>query len=95
MTRREHLLTIAMEECNEVAQRLSKALRFGLDEVQPGQGLNNAMRVEEEFADLVAVLRMLHMGFPSPHEMAAKQEKVERFLAYSAECGTLTPEASS
>jgi len=31
------VLTILMEECAEVIQRASKALRFGLDEVQPEQ----------------------------------------------------------
>ena len=29
MTREEHLLTIVAEECAEVAQRATKALRFG------------------------------------------------------------------
>ncbi len=35
MNRRDHLLDILAEECAEVAIRVSKALRFGLDEV-PG-----------------------------------------------------------
>jgi hypothetical protein len=37
MTREQHLLTILAEECGEVVQRASKAIRFGLDESQPGQ----------------------------------------------------------
>jgi hypothetical protein len=38
MTRKEHLLVIAMEECNEVAQRLSKALRFSLHRLDTNGG---------------------------------------------------------
>lgn len=96
MTRQEHLLTIAMEECCEVAHRLSKLLRFGGDEVQPGQLLTNRERVSEEFADLLAVLAMSGIDVDSPwvHSAAdAKRRKVEHFLKYSAERGTLRPPA--
>jgi hypothetical protein len=37
MTRQEMLLTIVAEECNETPQRVSKAIRFGLDEIEAGQ----------------------------------------------------------
>lgn len=47
MKRHEHLLSILAEECCEVGQRVSKALRFGLDEVQPGQDLSNAERIKQ------------------------------------------------
>jgi hypothetical protein len=46
------LLEILIEECAEVQQRATKALRFGLAEVQPGQPLNNAQRMAEEYGDL-------------------------------------------
>ncbi len=95
MTRDEHLMTIAMEECAEVAQRLSKAMRFGWSEVQPDEHdnpkrLTNRQRVLMEYIDLVAVMRML--GFLPIQEalLRPKQEQVTRFLAYSAKCGTLT-----
>ncbi|MCA0003352.1 MULTISPECIES: hypothetical protein [unclassified Mesorhizobium] len=57
MNRHEHLVTILGEEGVEVSQRCSKALRFGLKEVQPGQQIDNAFRIYEEFLDLVAVWR--------------------------------------
>ena len=38
MTREEHLLVVAMEECDEVSQRIAKALRFGLEQVQQDVG---------------------------------------------------------
>lgn len=67
MNRAEHLLTIAMEECDEVSQRISKAKRFGIMQVQEAPGdkpeqnpgrLTNRQRIRNEFYDLVAVLEM-------------------------------------
>jgi hypothetical protein len=97
MNRKEHLLTILGEECNEVAQRCSKALRFGLTEVQPGQDLNNAERIRAEYIDLLAVMRMLaEEGYIKPvtdadlPDMEDKRQKVEKFLDYSRAMGTLS-----
>lgn len=94
MTRKEHLLTILAEECAEVAQRASKALRFGLDEIQSGHTQTNAERIVAEFDDLTAVALMLNQeGFiPNsiPRRIANKVEKVESFLEYSRKVGTLT-----
>lgn len=96
MTRTDHLLWILAEECCEVAQRASKAARFGLDEVQPGQELTNALRIVGELADLMAVMEMIRdenpfvLSYENFDEMiAAKKTKVETFLAYSRKCGTL------
>jgi hypothetical protein len=93
VTRTEHLLVILMEECAEVQQRASKALRFGLSEVQPGQTKTNAERLAGELADLQAAEIMLFrdglVGAMSGERISAKREQVERFLRYSAECGTL------
>ncbi|QNG62671.1 hypothetical protein B1VFA_153 [Rhizobium phage B1VFA] len=97
MNRREHLLTILGEEGVEVSQRCSKALRFGLDEIQPGQELTNAQRIRGEYLDMVAVMEMLiEESLIAPidgHDLQAiraKKAKVEKFLAYSRDCGTLT-----
>lgn len=90
MTRTEHLLCILAEECVEVAHRVSKALRFGLGEVQPGQSATNADRIEAEVADMLAAVQMLVeeriIGDPIANDLAirAKVAKVERFLAFSA-----------
>lgn len=96
MNRREHLLTILGEECAEVAQRCSKALRFGLEEIQPGQELTNAERIREEYVQLLAVMRMLVEEGEIPSvtghhmsELEDKRQKVEKFLRYSREQGTL------
>lgn len=100
MTRQEHLLTIAGEECAEIAQRCSKALRFGMEQIQaeaghavtgdPDESLTNRERIRKEYSDLAAVLEMLGIGAPLGRLMDAKRVKVEQFLAYSAACGTLT-----
>jgi hypothetical protein len=96
MTRQEHLLTILAEECVEVAQRASKCLRFGATEIQPGQDEDNAIRLIHEWWDLLALIGMCKEdgilperppGFPE--WIQAKREKVEKFLAYSREQGTL------
>lgn len=93
MTHLEHLLFLIAEECAEVAQRASKAARFGIDEVQPGQPLSNEQRIWQEMNDLVGVMELLmaHRGCGgfSRAEADAKKAKVEAFLKYSAECGTL------
>lgn len=96
MTRQEHLLIILAEECAEIAQRASKALRFGMEEVQQGQTATNWQRIIDEFADLSCMMGML--GFPKNRKeelvftisATDKQHKVENFLEYSKSCGTLT-----
>lgn len=97
MTRIEHLLTILAEECTEIGQRASKALRFTPSEVQAGQNLSNADRIMYEFRDLQAVMEMLEDEGVLPSiwqrdvaAIDAKKTKVEKFLIYSAEVGTLT-----
>lgn len=96
MNRKEYNMTCASEECNEIAQRISKALRFGLTEVQPGQPLNNAERIIDEFHDLFAVMTMLvqdgHLParlIPSTERIVEKWKKIDKFTEISRREGTL------
>lgn len=97
MNRDEHLLTVIAEEAVEVAQRATKALRFGLHETQPGQARSNAIRLWHEVCYLQAALTMLVDSgalarLPQQEEarlVADKIKKVEQFLAYSRQLGTL------
>lgn len=96
MNRTEHLLTCLSEECDEVGQRVAKALRFGLNEVQAGQPLTNADRILEELRDLFAVASILAsegvIGWclPEQYEVRRKLDKIEHFMAISREQGVLS-----
>lgn len=96
MNRSEHLLVCLAEEADEVGQRVAKALRFGLSEVQPGQPLTNADRILEELRDLFAVAEILASegvigwAMPDRMEVLAKLNKIERFMAISREQGVLS-----
>ena len=103
MTRTQYLLLLVMEECGEVAHECSKAMRFGLDEVQPGQSveqaLNNAQRIAAELTDLYAVLELLeketglavfdHLFDPKHSEVQAKRDKVATYMKKSRDLGQL------
>jgi hypothetical protein len=53
------ILTIMVEECAEVAQRATKVLRFGLDEVQRGQPFDNKYRLALEVGDFICVMEKM------------------------------------
>ncbi len=102
MNRTEYLLVQAASECNEVAHRITKALHFGLEEVQPkqeGTPENNAERIVFEWIDLMASIEMLiedaALTMPSNDSVRLlidrKKAKVEYFMTYAAKCGTLLP----
>lgn len=99
MNRTEHLLVCLAEECAEVQQAISKALRFGLDDGYPGQTTTNAQDIGREFIDVVAVMEMLvDTGVITlyPNRLARtaqKKNKVEEWMAYSEQRGALTPAA--
>lgn len=100
MTRQEHLLVILTEECAEVIKEADKALRFGLKDHDPhgDRTINNADLITAEFYDIIAIIGMLRdegcLKRPPVEDVLNKIEtkkmKVEKYLKYSKECGTLT-----
>ncbi len=101
MDRAEYLLTVLAEEGSEVAHRAAKALRFGVDEIQPGQPDTNGERIRFEVYDVIASYRIAafdHDGLPPLHLdpdiveqiTATKLDKIERFMAISREQGVLS-----
>jgi len=101
MTKQELLLLLVMEECQEISQRASKALRFGLDEVQddPAQNpfkLNNLERLLDEYNDLVGAMGYLQLQGILPEQILCpikignKLEKIEKYLKYSQELKTVS-----
>lgn len=93
MNRQENLLNHLTEECNEVGQRVSKALRFGLNEIQSGQLLDNAERILEELHDLISVALILQQEgvigkvIPTVAQVEAKRAKIEKYLELSRSLG--------
>lgn len=94
MTREEILLVILAEECNEVAQRVAKILRFGLDDPngsEPNQPYTNKDRLILEINDLLAVIEMIfgEQDIISQMLKEDKKKKVEKYLKLSKDLGTL------
>lgn len=95
MTRDEHLLLCLSEECDEVGQRVSKALRFGLSEVQSGQSLTNNERICDELRDLISVAQLLmEQGLlasfmPTKAEISTKAARISKYMEISRRHGTL------
>lgn len=98
MNKQEYLLSKLAEECCEVAQRCHKAQTFGLEEIQPGQELNNAQRIFQEYSDLVetydicikeGVLPLFDYDQHNKYR-GAKNIKLIKFADYSREKGCLS-----
>lgn len=98
MTREEHLLIIGMEECNETSQRLSKALRFGLEQIQQDtddkpwenpQAYTNKERIIIEYHELIATMEMLGIEGSDRYWIDAKKKRIEKYLLKSLELGKL------
>lgn len=91
MIREQLLLVLAMEECDELSQRLSKAIRFGLDEIQKDQELNNSDRILYEFNDLLATIELIYdctiRELIDDAAIVGKKVKIERYLEYSKQLG--------
>lgn len=102
MNKIEMLLVQGAEECGELGQMFSKAARFGIDEVWPdpvGNPRNetNAQRMTREANDLFAVVELLRQELviaglcqPNRQLIEEKKKKIEKYMEYSRERGTLT-----
>lgn len=91
----EHLLTCTAEEGGEVSQAAHKALRFGLDDINPKTQRTNRADIVAEFNDLVGVLELLQeQGVELPglfdrEAIESKKQRVRHWLGHSAVVGTL------
>lgn len=99
MNQTEHLLTTLMEECAEIQQACSKALRFGLDDTyrDAEYGCSPREMIFKELQDLLGVSELLSEAKVLPVLLAdremidAKKVKVTQFgFNYAREQGTLT-----
>lgn len=91
LTRHQLILTQLSEECGEVVKNVSKAIRFGPDEVYPKIGLSNAERITQEMEDLIGVFDMLVeegvLPPVNPKNSYNKRFKVEEYIGYSKKLG--------
>lgn len=94
----EQLLFLKLgEECAELAQRCSKLIQFGPDDVEPGQLQTNLERLQYERLDVLAIGRMLEERGLVPYAMAddfqkhldMKRAKVEKFMEYARNLGRI------
>lgn len=82
------LLTILIEECSEVQKRATKALRFGLDERQPGKA-RNSQRLALEIGDVLEMIdQLVAAGVVTTgwivEGKAAKKKQLAKFMQTKA-----------
>ena len=96
MDKLDYLLIKVAEESSEVGQAVSKCLRFGLSEVEPGKdGTDNLERLRLEITDLIAawedmcdeaeVDNSIHIT-----DIYAAKTKSKRWLEFTEELGRLS-----
>lgn len=92
MNKTEYLLTVLAEECTEVTHAVTKSLRFGLDDKWKDNPTNK-QQISQEMADVMGTFfYLLQEGIIDPPEeslVQAKKEKIDKFMQYSRERGTL------
>ena len=99
MNLHQFISDLLQEECNEVGQRASKLSRFGYDEIQPGQPLNNLERLEDEIDDLLLRRALLHMAIDKEkkgvvirdRKWVQKGKKVLAFAKLSMDRNQISP----
>lgn len=97
----ENLCVVAMEECAELQQALSKSMRFGFSNYNPDTPQkSNAMDILNEYYQLVGVMEMLidsgYVGHFSKEEIEyvkrTKRCKVSDFKELSISLGMVKRE---
>lgn len=92
MKESERLLIVAMEECAEIQQEVSKALRFGTENHHPDEPhITNGERILREYHQLRAVMNLLIIKrvlkgiseAESNRIFREKVESIERWEEYS------------
>lgn len=96
MKHKENLMVVALEECAEIQQEISKALRFGVENHHPDEPfITNGERILKEFHQLRAVIDMLVVeriipGLPEAEQHQIyrdKMDNIEKWEKYSRSIG--------
>lgn len=97
----ENILVTVSEECAEIAQATSKALRFGLENYHPDNpDVTNADDILYEYIQLSALIELLQKDgkLPTWEKFTVdtikrnKINNVEKYQRVSLDCGTLDNE---
>ena len=82
-----NLLVVLAEECAEVVQAICKIQAFGMDSRHPETGVPNDASLQQEIADVLTVVDMLHdADFLSWSKIEERKElKLERMKRYRPE----------
>lgn len=95
MNTKEHLLVCLIEECAEIQQAASKALRFGLADGHPGSDTTNSQDIAREITDLGAVIDLCREYGIAPQLAEAramydkKIERIKKYMEYARTTGAL------
>jgi hypothetical protein len=95
MNTTEHLLTCLAEECAELQQAISKALRFGLQDRYPGSNTTNEQDIAKESIEVLAVIGLLQeqgiIAKPRGTKamVNAKRNRVNKYMKYAKTTGAL------
>ncbi|MGC6767752.1 hypothetical protein [Enterococcus sp. LJL51] len=85
----EHLVLVAMEECAEIQQALSKALRFGFDDYRPSTpDETNEDQILTEYYQLTAMIEELQhknilKSLTEVEVMEIKSKKINKVYKYA------------
>ena len=94
MNRQEHLLTVLMEECAEIQQAVAKSLRFGLEDRKSISTQMNIEDITSELNDLYGIVELINESgvllVRDENKVKAKKKKVEYFINYAKERGTVS-----
>ena len=98
ITEEEHYLIKLSEEASEIIKDVSKAMIFGLNDIDPNKNETNKQKIENEIADLLGVVDLLIFWGAldkeeifSQEKRKAKQRKVSEWMDYSKELGITAP----
>jgi hypothetical protein len=92
VSRDEYLLTLLLEECAEIQQAASKALRFGMDDNYKDNPTNRE-KLHQEIQDVLAVIDLLteaevfatNPSIRDPVRQTVKRARIEHYMRYSQE----------
>jgi NTP pyrophosphatase (non-canonical NTP hydrolase) len=80
------VLVILLEECAEVVQQASKCMRFGPDQIAHNATETNMQLLEQEIADVYAMVELLidlNIGVTEQGIIDKKQNKFDKLKLWS------------